>query len=283
MYKLALLDIDGTLLNRKGQISKRTIETIQEVHKNGGIVTICTGRNIQKTLPVASKAGIRLPFACIDGTLVYDPVKKQVLRDFRLQREQMEYILDLVKNKDVLVEISDGYQYYKYAPREELYQYDIYNERTLSGRIRSWCFGVRYVTQLEKMRSVQGIIYQMAVAGEEEVIQSIKNDILQNYPGILDVRDHILENYLYINFKGVQKSKGMEELCQYFGVSPKETIAIGDERNDIDMLERAGMGIAMGNAKTIVKNAADYITLSNEEDGVAAALEKFMLEKRWRD
>ena len=71
----------------------------------------------------------------------------------------------------------------------------------------------------------------------------------------------------------------MERLCHYFGITMNETVTMGDDRNDIDMLEKAGLGIAMGNAKEEIQKAADYITASNEENGVALALEKFFLTK----
>ena len=71
MYKLAVLDIDGTLIDNKGTVSKRTIQTITAVEQSGGIVTICTGRNIRKALPVAKRAGIKVPIACIDGAVLF--------------------------------------------------------------------------------------------------------------------------------------------------------------------------------------------------------------------
>lgn len=71
MYKLAVLDIDGTLIDNKGAISKRTIQTIADVGQLGGIVTICTGRNIRKALPVAKKANIKVPIGCIDGAVLF--------------------------------------------------------------------------------------------------------------------------------------------------------------------------------------------------------------------
>ena len=71
MYKLAVLDIDGTLIDNKGNISKKTMQTIANVNQSREIVTICTGRNIRKALPVAKKAGIKVPIACIDGAVLF--------------------------------------------------------------------------------------------------------------------------------------------------------------------------------------------------------------------
>ncbi len=277
MYKLAVLDIDGTLIDDKGQISQKTHDTIRTVRKNGGIVTICTGRNIRKALPVVQRAGIDVPFACIDGTLLFDPIKKEVLQDLRLSREEINFVLDAAMQEDAFVELCDGDKYYKYAGKEELYRYDIFNKRTFSGRIRSYLGGVRYKSSLEKMRTIVDPVYQIVIATDPRTRESIKDKILQNNCERIEVRDYLWEKYLFINRKDAKKSKGVEALCKYFGISMEETVTIGDERNDIDMLEMAGMGVAMGNAVESVKNVADFITLTNNEDGAAVALEKFFL------
>jgi len=277
MYKLAVLDIDGTLIDDKGQVSKRTRDTIGRVQSNGGIVTICTGRNIRKAMPVVLRAGIDVPFACIDGNILYDPIKKQVVQDLRLSREEINFIIDAAMEEDAFVELCDGDKYYKYAEKEELYQYDVYNKRTLLGRVKSHFGGIRYAGSLEEMRRLVDPIYQIVIGTDPKTRETIKNKILQNNCERIEVRDYLWDKFLFINQKDAMKSKGVEALCRYFGVTAEETVTIGDERNDIDMLEMAGMGVAMGNAVESVKSVADYITLTNNEDGAAAALEKFFL------
>lgn len=98
--------------------------------------------------------------------------------------------------------------------------------------------------------------------------------LLATYPDItfLSGGYHNLE----FTKKGTSKGTGMLYLCERLGIAPKETMAIGDTQNDLDILQTAAIGVAMGNARAEVKKASDFITLTNEEDGVAYALEHFI-------
>ena len=115
MYKLAVLDIDGTLIDNKGNISKKTIQTISEVQQSGGIVTICTGRNIRKALPIAKKAGIKVPIGCIDGAILIEPETKNIVEGLELSQYEIDLILFAAQSKQVFVELNTGYIYHKFA------------------------------------------------------------------------------------------------------------------------------------------------------------------------
>ena len=106
MYKLAVLDIDGTLIDNKGNISKKTIQTISEVQQSGGIVTICTGRNIRKALPIAKKAGIKVPIGCIDGAILIEPETKNIVEGLELSQYEIDLILSAAQSKQVFVELN---------------------------------------------------------------------------------------------------------------------------------------------------------------------------------
>ncbi len=279
MYKLAVLDIDGTLIDNKGNISKKTIQTITDVNQSGGVVTICTGRNIRKALPVAKKAGIKVAMGCIDGAVLIQPETGDIIEGLELSQYEIDLILSSVQGKEVFAEINTGYIYHKFAENEKDYHYDIFNKRTFLGRIKSYIGGVRYMKSWQQLRAISSPIYQIVIAGKADVILEIKNTIQQGDCSRIDIREHLWDKYLFINRKGGNKASGVKRLCNHFGVTMEETIAIGDDRNDIDMLEEAGLGIAMGNAHKDIKKIADYVTTSNEENGVALALKKFFLKK----
>ncbi len=279
MYKLAVIDIDGTLIDNKGRISQKTKKTISEVTNTGNIVTICTGRNIKKALPVAKKAGITAPIGCIDGAVIVQPQTGSIVEGLELSKKEVDFILSVTEGKELFIEVNTGYFYYKFAATEKEYSYDIYNKRTLRGRIKSFLGGIRYIKNWGGLKNISPPIYQIVIAGKPSIIEEIKQTIKQGDCTRIDVREHLLEQYLFINRKGATKSSGVERLCSYFGVTMAETIAMGDDRNDIDMLEKAGLGIAMANAKEEIRQIADYITASNEDNGAALALEKFFLKK----
>ena len=139
--------------------------------------------------------------------------------------------------------------------------------------------GIRYIKNWQQLKTISAPVYQIVIAGKTDVILEIKSIIQQGDCSRIDIREHLWDRYLFINRKGGNKASAVERLCKYFGITMSEAITMGDDRNDIDMLEEAGLGIAMGNAHETIKKVADYVTASNEEDGVALALEKFLLKK----
>ena len=277
MYKMAVCDIDGTLADSKGNISQKTVETIKKINSSGGIVTLCTGRNITKAMPVAKKLGLTIPFVCIDGILLYDPVKMQPVMDKPVEKEIIKKIAAYGKEKNMYVELSDGYKYYKYFPTKEHIKYDIYNKHTFFGRIKSFFGGIRYVKDISGFEKIDGHLYQIVLAGDEKQCENAKNDIEKMQFENIDVRDFIIDNFLFINHTGIGKARGAKPLCDFYGFSMDEVIAIGDEMNDIDMLEEAGLGVAMGNATDKVKKYADIVADTNDNDGAAKILEKYFL------
>jgi HAD superfamily hydrolase (TIGR01484 family) len=137
-------------------------------------------------------------------------------------------------------------------------------------------FGIRRVKNLDRFYHMEEQIYEIVAIGEQAETEAVKRELeaLGNEDILLRELWHCM---LFVSARHVSKAEGMKVLCQHFGVNLKEVVAIGDDMNDIDMLREAGMGVAMGNAKDLVKAAADTVTKSNQEDGAALALEKFFL------
>ncbi len=278
MYKLAVSDIDGTLVDNSGKLSIKTIETIKKAEKSGLIFTLCTGRNIHKTLPVAKALALKVPFVCIDGILLFDPVAKKPVHDKSLPAEHVEHLLELGNKNNMYMEVSDGYRYYKYIPDKEHEKYDFFNKHTFFGHIKSFAGGIRYFDKPDKFFKIKSSIYQVVLADEIEKAEKVARAIRESGIDDIEVRDFIWDGYLFINRSGMGKARGIKMLCEHFGVSPDEVMAFGDENNDIDMLAMAGMGIAVENAVEKAKEVSNYITLSNENDGVAAALKELYLK-----
>lgn len=278
MYKMAVLDIDGTIVDDKGRLSRRTIEVINKVRRSGALVTICTGRNLRNTLPIIAKTKIDVPVSCIDGTFIFDPKTGRISDDLTMGRERAEAVLNTAGELDLYTELSDGKRYYKYISSADKLRYDIYNKHTVPGRIKSHIKGVRYTRNIDSLyRLTGGTVYQIAVAGVSEELSIFRKRLDELAVPDIEIRDYLLEGYLYINRTGIRKERGLELLCRKLGIHVNETVAIGDEMNDLDMIRAAGLGVAMGNAVEQVKLASGYVTLTNNEDGAAAALEKIFL------
>ena len=277
MYKMAVIDIDGTLAGNFGTISKENIMAIKEARKKGYIVTLCTGRNITKTIPVAKKTDTQVHFACIDGTLLYNLKQKKITNDLAITLDEKNFIIEAAKDEPLMIEISDGYMYHKYFKSKEYYKYDVFNEHNLKGFIKSYIGGIRFYHDFNKILNLKEPLYQVVLGGEKETVQKVCDKIRKNGMEDIEIRDNLWDNYAFIHRKGIRKERGVLELCNYFNVSIDEVIAIGDDMNDIDMLKSAGLGVAMGNAKDIVKENADEIAPTNIENGVAYILNKYFV------
>ncbi len=280
MYKLVVCDIDGTLVDSKGKISSVTLNTIKKVRAKGVNVTVCTGRNITKTLPIAKKLGLKIPFVCIDGIIFYDPVAKKPVKSLSLDMAEVRELVEIGENRRTFIEVSDGYKYYKYFPDKDFLKYDFFNKHDFIGRIKSWFGGIRYVKTVDELYNLTGPVYQVVLGADTEITEEIAETVRKKGYENIDVRDFLWKEYLFINYKGIGKAQGVELLCDYFGITPKEVIAFGDEMNDLDMLEYVGMGIAMENAAPEVKKIARRVTLSNDNNGVAYALKKLILDRK---
>ncbi|MGL4789851.1 MAG: HAD family hydrolase, partial [Anaerotignaceae bacterium] len=267
------------LINNKGQVSQRTVDTINKVSQLGIPTTLCTGRNITKTLPIAKRLNLKVPFVCIDGILLFDPITQKPLNDMSISRSHAEKIIEIGKEYNTFLEVSNGYKYYKHFPTKAHIKYDTFNKHHLMGRISSYLGGIRYVKDPNRLLDIEGTIYQSVIAAPKDIAKEIAQVIRQEALEKVEVRDNLWQEYLFINHEGMGKARGVKLLCDHFKINPKEVIAFGDERNDLDMLEFVGCGVAMDNAQDSVKEIADKTTLSNEFDGVAVELEKLFLSR----
>ena len=281
MYKLVVLDLDGTTLNNRGKITNNTKNAIQQLQNKGIMVTTCTGRNLKTTYSFVKELGLTIPFLCIDGTMMYD-VDQSILYRNNLSYQEAETIIDIVQAENVYVEVVSDY-YYKYVKNKSFRQYDFDPKDSWLHRIRKYYTGRRYVKDLEilfqKLQSTQTEIHQVVVGGEQQFIHQVRKKIDQQLGHQVEMRDQLWGDYLFIHKPKVRKSVGVQVLCDYLGIEIENVLAIGDQRNDIDMLESVGLGIAMGNAVDEVKEVAKDITLTNEQDGVAYALEHYLLKE----
>ena len=275
MNKLLFTDIDGTLTDSKGKIPEKNIKAINRLADKGIKTVLCTGRNITKALPVAKELNINLPMVCIDGILLYDVENKRTIHDMLMEKSQAIEIIDIAEKFGVFAEASNGYKYYKHIHSKDQLKFDFFNSHTPLGRFKSYLGGIRYLNSYSELKKISGGYYQVTIGCEEsikkEIIEEIKSKGFEN----IDIRDNLWDGYIFINQKGADKSRGIDILCKEFGISPKETVSIGDDLNDLGMLEFCGTGVAMGNATDKVKQAADFVTLTNDENGFVLACERF--------
>ena len=262
-FKLLALDMDGTLLNSKKQISQRNLSAIKQAEFLGVKVVISTGRPIQGVYKYMGVLEPKAPIITYHGAIIIDPVECSVLYQRDLRSEDALSIMKWGKSlgasqciwsNGTLYTLDDSYYIRQYAGRMEvdfIIQEDI-NTLVNQGITKILWNGEPEQTTVN-MKKAKGLI-----KGEVAITTS---------------------NPQYIEFIDRQVSKGnaLAFLGEYYGIKQSEMIAIGDEMNDESMLRYAGLGVAMENASNTVKSFADVATLSNNDDGVAHVIEKFIL------
>lgn len=276
-YKLLVLDVDGTLLNSNREMSERTIKTLKKVQQNGVRIALATGRPTYGVLPYAKAIDLDFNDGYIisyNGAKVLEASTGKILFERTIDPKMVPYlekqaerggcVLAFYENDEVVATDTSNHHIVDEAQMNNmaLRQVDSISKAMegLKDDTKLWPTEVILVNDDEQM-----------LTGLEEYLQRHLNGVM----------DTIHSNPYYLEIVGYQvgKSHAMSALVQKLGISMKEVLAFGDGRADINMLQMAGTGIAMGNAPEEVKRCADYITLSNDEDGAAIAIERAFEEE----
>lgn len=269
MYKLIALDMDGTLLNEEKKVSERTKKSISDAREQGVTVVLATGRPIEgvsrylEELDMLTENDYVLSY---NGALVQKTKHKEIVSKVVLKGSDLHYLNDLSKELGVNI--------HAFSEKEGLITTKISKYTEVEANINN--INIKE-TDLAKVNKDDVIIKIMMIAEPEilaEAIKKLPKEVYEKYT-VVKSAPFFLE---FLN-KDANKGTGLELLAKHIGVKREEVIAMGDAGNDIHMIEYAGLGIAMGNAFHEVKEIANYITDTNENQGVAKAIEKFVLTK----
>jgi HAD-superfamily hydrolase, subfamily IIB len=268
-FKMVCLDIDGTLINSNHKITKRTKDVINIVANEKKIYTVLVSARMPKGIvPLQNELNISQPLICYSGALIMDK-HSNILVNKVIDPKVMKKIYDKANDANVSISIyKDDEWYIENIDKWAINESEITN---ISPKITDFN---NLIKQLEEQKSGANKILCM---GEPEDIQFLYKNI-----SVISKRDINVypskPTYLEIMDKSVSKTSAIEFLCKEFNVERSQVIAIGDNYNDIDMIEYAELGIAMGNAPREVKERANEVTFTNDEDGVAKALEKYLIK-----
>jgi Cof subfamily protein (haloacid dehalogenase superfamily) len=257
------VDIDGTLVDSNGELSNETKKAIALGVEKGLIFTISTGRPIQGVEPLIEQIGLDLPFITYNGAMVIMGESKKILYQQNLSAMHAKSIIELGKKYHTTIIVWVDNQLYV---------------NRIDDRSRKYAEGIRVEPILMKDidEIVKNGVTKVLWYDEPDVIERYENEVGQY---LSDAINYHTSRPVFLEFvdKNASKAIAMKKLGEHYKISPSEMIAVGDGHNDLSMLEYAGLGVAMANAKEGVKKKADYITLSNDENGVAHAIHKFVL------
>ena len=267
-YKLLVLDVDGTLLNDEREISKRTLAALLKVQQMGVRIVLASGRPtyglmpLAKTLELGNYGGFVLSY---NGCQIIKAQNGEILFERRINPEMLPYLekkarkngfANFTYHDDTLITVSPGNEYIK-------------NEALLNN--------LKIIREDEFSTAIDFAPCKcMLVSDKEKALIGLEQHWEKRLAGTLDAfRSE--PYFLEVVPCGVNKANTLGALLEHLGVTREEVIAVGDGVCDVTMLQLAGMGVAMGHSQDSVKVCADYVTASNEEDGVALAVEKLIL------
>lgn len=272
--KIVGLDLDGTTLDRNGKFSKRTRETFAEAMEKGVHIVVATGRT-WNSLPdeifhikgleyVVTSNGARV-FRLADKTLIYENC---------LSPKAVEDLVKIFRAEQLNVEaFVEGKAFISRREFEDIRDY------VTTTRDRGYVLSTRnpveniYDFLLEHKDNIENI----SVNYPNNDFKALMEEKLSTVNNITLTSSFPLNNE--IGDGNTSKANGLKHLMKILGLKRENLMACGDSPNDMAMIQYAEVGVAMANAERVVKEAADYVTLSNADDGVAAAIDKFVLHK----
>ncbi len=268
------LDMDGTLLTTEKELTEHTREVLREAIDRGVVVLPATGRPLAGIPEEVLKfPGVRYAVAS-NGARIVDLKENRVIYEDLVPYETGRRVLEICSRYDSMLEIY--YDGVGYAEEEKLKHLDEYVPRLPMARyIASSRRPVADVRAMHEERKAPTDKVQALFRTTEECKKAWK-EVEKEIPDI-EITG-ALSNNIEVNAKGVNKGRGLMILGELLGIHREEIMAVGDGSNDIVMLREAGLGVAMENATDEVKAAADVITLSNDQEGAAAAIEKYVLQ-----
>lgn len=268
MIKLIAIDMDGTLLNSKKQLLAETKQYFRDFHNKGTetLLVLCTGRPESGIRPYLKDLGYLEENHYIisqNGANIYESQTGKRVMDAFVDSAAIQKWIELGKKHGISV-MGAGVDYY-YSFDEDPTEWMEFDVKIVSGKLK------RITTE----ESLSTDFYKLLLLGDEEQLNEFETFIPQEWRDefyVVRSQKYLVE----VLTKGVNKAFGLEKLAQKLNIEPSEIAAIGDAANDIEMLEYAGLAIAMGNASEEVKVISDIVTDTNENNGVIKAIDNLI-------
>jgi Cof subfamily protein (haloacid dehalogenase superfamily) len=262
--RLVAIDADDTLLDSDLKVSIQVKEAIIKAQKAGVYVTVATGRMLNAIVPIAEALGITVPLIAYNGawigdvqgnTMLHDPLPDEVLLPLANLAHELDLCLNMYIDHQLYVDSAhdEPVEYYKNlaqckAKRVDLVEYLKYHPQTMSTK---------------------------ALLIIEKPDDKLYDYLQDTFPGLKLTRSK--KRFIEVMADGVSKGAALQSLSQHLGVGRHSVMAIGDSFNDLEMIEYAGLGVAVANGVKALREAADKVVPSNDEGGVAVAINQYVL------
>mgnify|MGYP004667240183 FL=1 len=286
MYKLVAIDLDGTMLNQYGIITEKTKKAIKKVQDKGVEVMIASGRAITSVKRFSKEINSKKYFISGNGAITYDIENNKILYENILKKQKALQIIKICEENSIY--------------------YNVYTETGIIAKNLNYNTLYYYKDNLTKPDdnrthiNIVEDVYNYIDERNEKILKimicdehrAVFNSIVRKLKEIPDIEvldvshmsrkiikqgtEEIALEYFYteVSAKNVDKWNALEEIIKLMNITREEVVAIGDNANDLKMIKNAGLGIAMGESAPYIRQTADMVALSNEEDGVANILRK---------
>lgn len=269
MIKIVTIDLDGTLFNEKKEITEENKKALLRAKEKGVKIVIATGRPLAGIMPVLTELGLTTndDYAIsYNGAKVFNVGTKEIIFSSSISGKTVKELYYESRRLNV--------HYHAFRLNEELVTVDhnpYTDVETSINHIED------HLLDFTTIKDDELFLKSMLVDSQDNITRVINeiNPIYKNDYSMVRSADIFLE---FLN-KNTDKGLALEKLANYLNVPMEETMAIGDAGNDASMIKKAGIGVCMANGYQDVKDIADFITLDNEHDGVAYAINKFINSK----
>ena len=267
-YKLIALDIDGTLTNSRKEISPRTRYAILEAQAQGKKIILASGRHPVGVYPIArdlrldSYGGYIMSF---NGGKIIECATDKTIVTKLFPREFLPDIVNVIKDSNITIITWDDRRIFADSKRND---YTAIEQDVLKTEM---------IVVEDFVSEIKFEINKILLAGEPDELDEYQKILAKRYDGLLEVYKSA-PYFLELMPLGVSKGSMLPLLLDKLGVTREELVAFGDNYNDMTMIGYAGLGVAMANGEAEVKKIANYVCESNDDDGIAETLHKFVLK-----
>lgn len=264
MYKLVAIDLDGTLLTDQLEITPNTIAAIQQAIENGVVVTLATGRMFPSAKKFAQQLNLNVPLITYQGAIIKDVEETKVWFERPVPPEISERLIEFAQEHQVHVQV---------------YQDDIVYVAEDNEAIQAYAreSNVPYTVVDELSSLAKRGFSKVLFIGEPMFLDRLQVELHREFGSDAHIAKS-KPHYLEVTNPEANKGNALLYLAEQLGIQQSEIIGIGDNHNDFELITTAGLGVVMGNGVEALKSVADYITKTNNDEGVLHALEKFVLE-----
>ena len=274
MYRLIALDIDGTLINGRNEMSDTTVDAVRHAAGRGVLVTVCTGRSLPSAESAVRGLPLNAPFVLNNGAMIYDVPNHRA--------RYLRHLPNHLAMDAVRVFRGIGFHPIVYGPLPEV-QYFYYDSFDPDNHAFV-DYAAQNADRVHRVDDVYDFLGQavtcITVAERSERVKSREPHIRAQLPDTEVVFEISPWDRCYhvitVMPSGVSKGDGLRRLARLLGIDLSEVMAVGDNLNDLEMLDAAGLGVAMGNAVPEARARADFVTASVDDEGVARAIERFI-------